>query len=151
MKNRVVKLLLIILVVLFVDGCYTQIMITSASENPEQTWEKENYSPGYYHNRCHWCSRWNYYYSYPWWLDQYWWWDHHYSEPISPDRREKYERRRGLDNAIDNIIETIDAIDGIDESRERNDASNPSDTQNDDDDNGNNNTNDRAPRRRGLD
>lgn len=110
MKKKI-ALLIIALTSLLFSGCYTQIKVTKTTPKTASRWEEENSRHLRYRNSCHWCSSWNYYYHYPWWLDQVYWWENHSNETPNQiqQRRERSERRRGLGEALETIIDAIDS------------------------------------------
>lgn len=141
-------ILIIALTSLLFSGCYTQIKITKTTPKTASSWEETNSRHLRYHNSCHWCSSWHYYYHYPWWLDQVYWWERYSDEPDDriEYRRERSDRRRGFGETLDAIFE---ALDDDDNDSNRDSGSSPRD-----DDNDSNQTDDdnesRPSRRRGM-
>ncbi len=140
MKNAIRTIFLTMILGAILGGCYTQIQITKTTEDAAQRWEERNDYHSYNHSPCRWCSQWHYYYDYPWWLDQYWWWDNYYPEPEAEKRSKRYDRRRGLGEAIESIIESSDERD----EPSGNEPDSDSEDSNEDD------TEQRPTRRRGL-
>ncbi len=144
MKKVMLNSILLILTALVLGGCYTQVLTRPSEEGTAERWEEEHYYRSVYRDPCRWCSPWHYYYRFPWWLDQYYWWDHYDPEPVTPERRERFDRRRGLNESLESIIDRISPPESAPETRP---APAPQGEQEEEQDEDNN---DRAPRRRGL-
>ena len=118
MKNRFIWLgILLIIVGVFVMGCYTVLMHPQVQGEEEATVEHtgeyyrehctdchgdyHNYPYGYYYGYYpdyYWSNpRWGHYYAYPWWWDRYWWDSDESNVETVPQSDEKAERRRGLE------------------------------------------------------
>ncbi|HHS49707.1 MAG TPA: hypothetical protein ENN07_01165 [candidate division Zixibacteria bacterium] len=146
--KKIFAIVAILSLAVILGGCYTKILIRPPDETTAERWEEQNYYPRYYRSYCSWCSPWDYYYRYPWWLDQRYWWDNYSPSPAPPAVRERHERRRGLDEVIPSLIERAT------EPSESRETRRPSESQDSDDSGGDTpqeNQNERTPRRRGLD
>lgn len=110
MIRRALLGLLLLSMVLSFTGCYTVLRrpgrVTEEEERYlEQGYEEQWggpsylwYDPFYYWYYPEACGRWRYYYTYPWWWNDYWFWHGQPGEgpPVDTDRY-IWDRRRGPD------------------------------------------------------
>lgn len=94
------KKLALLIILLVLGGCYTIIKVSGTSKPAVEN--REERCRRYWHPCIEhdWCMRWQYYYCYPWWYEDYWFWRwqprEHEPRPSTPTEKEQNERRRGL-------------------------------------------------------